>query len=173
MKPLNAILNEYVELKEADIRHKQLVQANPIVGDLLAVIESHAGKARDQPEQTGCQTGAPANKQHPDAAPAQGTQSFDNAIDPETSAKEPPFVAPANVAADQHDLDSATACQAADPHLDYVASSVAKPQTSSQHRKGAPRRRTDQADKLASPISRLALSSHGESNALSAAARLS
>ena len=158
MKPLSGILNEYVELKEADSRRKQLAQTNAVVGDLLAMIENHAGKASAQPNQADTQHAPLGAEQqvHEPQLPAD-----DQPYEVDMLASEPSFSAVDGMAADQYVPDATPAHQQAHQHAKCLASSFPRPQSNSQHRKGAPRRRPEQADRAASPISRLALSSLG------------
>ncbi|KAL0053420.1 hypothetical protein WJX82_005513 [Trebouxia sp. C0006] len=88
VKSLNTILNEFVQIKEDEIKRKQFAEANPLVNDLLAVIDRH----------------------------------------------KPPLPLPA--LASRHP-------------------------SSSQHRKGAPRRRAEQSNKVPSPISRVTVLAPG------------
>lgn len=160
VKPLVAILNEYVGIKEADIKRKQLMQAHPIVGDLLAVIESHAGKLgpTSQPSQAGQPA---AMDQQPAAAADLGDAAAEPCVDSHLLGDEPSFSKPTGIAAEQH-LNGATPAHGnAKLPATRLMPATAKAQTSSQHRKGAPRRRTGQPDKIPSPISRLALPSNG------------
>ena len=169
VKPLAGILNEYVELKEADSRRKQLVQSNPVVGDLLAVIENHAGKPPEQPSQA-CKPNASSSAEAQVIEPQ--LPANDQPHDLEVLPSEPSFGEMVCMTADyQHAVDATPAQQPADVPSARLASSFPKMQSSSQHRKGAPRRRTNQSDRVSSPISRLALSSLGAYFLLTAASR--
>lgn len=158
MKPLIGILNEYVELKEADLGRKQLAQSNSVVGDLLAVIENHAGKASAQPNQADMQHG-PSSAEQQVSEPQLPVNDQPHEVD--MLASEPAFSTMNGMAAVEHVPDVTPAHQQADQHAKRLASSFPRPQSSSQHRKGAPRRRPEQSGRAASPISRLALSSLG------------
>ena len=157
VKPLIGVLNEYVELKEADSRRKQLAQANSVVGDLLAVIENHASKASAQPNQADMQHGPSSAEQDSEPQlPVNGQPHEGDML-----ASEPAFSAMDGMAAVEHVPDATPAHQQADQYAKRLASSFPRPQSSSQHRKGAPRRRPEQSGRAASPVSRLALSSLG------------
>lgn len=160
VKPLAGILDEYVELKEADRRRKQLVQSNPVVGDLLAVIENHAAKSPDQPSQAHKPTACLSAEQQ---APEPELLANDQPGEMEMLACEPSFGETAGMTADyQHATEATPAQQQADLPATHLASPFSKLQSSSQHsRKSAPRRWTDQSDRVLSPISRPALSSLG------------
>lgn len=157
VKPLAGILNEYVELKEADSRRKQLIQSNPVVGDLLAVIEHHADKPLDQPNQP-CKQATCSYTEQQVTEPHLAAN--DQLLETDMLASEPSVGEMVGVTADQHITDATPAHQADLPAM-RVASSFPRLQSTSQHRKGAPRRRTDQSERVSSPISRLALSSLG------------
>lgn len=157
VKALSSILNEYVELKEADSKRKQLAQANSVVGDLLAVIEDHAGKAFPQHNQADMQNRPSSAEQR-----VRGPQlpANDQPPDVDMLTSEPSFSAMDGMAADQHVPEATPAHQQTDQHAKRLES-FPRSQSSNQHRKGAPRRRPEQSDRAASPISRLALSSLG------------
>ena len=168
VKPLAGILNEYVELKEADSRRKQLVQSNPVVSDLLAVIENHAGNPPKRPAQA-CKPNASLSTEQ---VTEPQLPASDQPHETEVLPSEPSFGEMVCMTADyQHAVDATPAQQPADVPAARLASSFPKMQSSSQHRKGAPRRRTDQSDRVSSPISRLALSSLGAYFLLTAASR--
>ena len=158
VKALGSILNEYVHLKQADSMRKQLAQANSVVGDLLAVIENHAGKASAQPNQADMQN-RPSSAEQQVSEPQ--LPANDQPPDVDMLASEPSFSAMDGMAAEQQVPDAKPAHQQADQHAKCLAYSFPRPQSCSQHRKGAPRRRPEPSDKAASPISRLALPSLG------------
>lgn len=157
VKPLSGILDEYVKLKEADSQRKQLAQANPLVGDLLAVLDKHAGKPSAQHKEADMQN-------EPSSAEQQVSEPQllpDQPLEVDVLASEPSFTEMDGMATDRHVTDATPAHQADPQFAKPLAPSMPRPQSSSQHRKGAPRRRADQSDRAASPISRLALSSLG------------
>lgn len=171
VKPLSGILDEYVKLKEADSQRKQLIQANPIVGDLLAVLDNHASKPSTQHKQADTQH-EPTSAEQPVSEPQ--LPANDQPVEVDMPASEPSFNEMDGMATDQHVTDDATpAPQQADQQVAArLATSLPRPQSSSQHRKGAPRRRADQSDGVASPISRLAFSSLGRHSPQTVAASI-
>ena len=160
VKPLVAILNEYVATKEADIRRKQLMQMHPVVGDLLAVIENHAGKLgpTSQPSQA---VQPAASEQQPPVAAGLDDAAAKPCIDGDMVGNEPSVSKSPGIAAEQHLHQSSPSHGNGKLPGVRLAPVTAKAQSSSQHRKGAPQRRTGQPDKIPSPISRLPLPSHG------------
>lgn len=170
VKPLSGILGEYVKLKEADSQRQQLVQANPLVGDLLAVLDNHASKPSAQHKQADMQD-APSSAEQQVSEPQ--LPANDQPLEVDMLASEPSFSEMDGMAADQHVTEATPAQQHADQQFaKRLATSLPRPQSSSQHRKGAPRRRAGQSDRAASPISRLAFSSLGRHPPQTGAAKI-
>lgn len=154
MKSLDTILNEYVQIKEAEIKRKQFAEANPLVNDLLAVIDRHAGRPASQPNEMPLLAEAQHNQQSHQTV---GTsRQEDTIIDTaNVQACQQPMARVASTAAEQN---ATPMCQKPPLPLPAIAS---RHPSSSQHRKGAPRRRVEQNNKVRSPISRVTVPAPG------------
>lgn len=127
-------------------------EANPLVCDLLAVIDRHAGpacqldqttsNANDQPEQ------APQQVTHTSLQGNAHTSTADVLVGEQLETR------PAGCA-DQQQAAATPLCQTVPLRAAHVAAVTSRQQPSSQHRKGAPRRRTEQTGRLPSPVSRV------------------
>ncbi|DBA89051.1 TPA: hypothetical protein ACH3X2_000261 [Trebouxia sp. C0005] len=154
VKSLDTILNEYVQIKEAEIKRKQFAEANPLVNDLLAVIDRHAGRPASQPNEMPLLAEAQHNQQSHQTV---GTsRQEDTIIDTaNVQACQQPMARVASTAAEQN---ATPMCQKPPLPLPAIAS---RHPSSSQHRKGAPRRRVEQNNKVRSPISRVTVPAPG------------
>jgi len=154
VKSLDTILNEYVQIKEAEIKRKQFADANPLVNDLLAVIDRHVGQSASQPNETLL----PAEAQHKQQShQTVATKRQEDAVigTADVQACQQPMARVASTAAEQN---ATPMCQK--PPLPLPALASRHP-SSSQHRKGAPRRRVEQSNKVPSPISRVTVLAPG------------
>ena len=146
VKSLETILNEYVQIKEAEIKRKQFAEANPLVNDLLAVIDRHVGQSASQPNEILLPAEAQHKQQsHQTAATSRQEDAVIGTAD--VQACQQPMARVASTAAEQN---ATPMCQK--PPLPLPALASRHP-SSSQHRKGAPRRRVEQSNKVPSPIS--------------------
>ena len=161
VKPLAAILDEYVQLKEADTQRKQLMQANPVVFDLLAVIDRHAGKPAEQPARAGQPAGVPIMEVQAPAAASPDLPASDACNGADSLGIELCCQDADEGMSGLHQTEALPAQDTPTLPSAHFPLSGASAQSSSQHRKGAPRRRADQLGQALSPISRLAFSSHG------------
>ena len=158
VKSLDAILNEYVHLKEAEIKKKQIAEANPLVSDLLAAIDRHVTHSA---RQSSIQPAAEAQcDQQPLQAVDTTTQGarFVGTAGPQLCQQ--PVTYQAINAAQQHTAAATPSCQKPPLHLPAFA---CKTTSHSQHRKGAPQRRLEVTDSAPSPVSRETVLAPGNS----------
>jgi hypothetical protein len=154
VKSLNTILNEFVQIKEDEIKRKEFAEANPLVNDLLAVIDRHVGQSTSQPNEMPLPAEAQHNQQsHQTVATSRQEDAIIGAAD--VQACQQPVAQVASTAAEQN---ATPMCQK--PPLPLPALASRHP-SSSQHRKGAPRRRIEQSNKVPSPISRVTVLAPG------------
>lgn len=154
MKSLSTILNEFVQIKEDEVKKKQFAEANPLVSDLLAVIDRHVGQSASQPNEM------------PLPAEAQHNQQSHHTVD--TSRQEDTIIGTSDVPACQQPVArvaSAAAEQNATPMCQKLLlplpALASRHPSSSQHRKGAPRRRVEQSNKVPSPVSQVTVLAPG------------
>ena len=179
VKSLNAILNEFVLLKEQEIKRKQLAKAHTFISDLLAVIDNHTGPHASQSEQA--KDAAPPKKPVLDNAHAHDLHAAPSADSPAFSAVQASIdlqdalcaatSLPGEVCIQhqqqqkqqqQQQQQQQGLCQqqaTATPAPQLPAGHAMAPglltsrqPASSQHRKGAPKRRTAKPDTWPSPV---------------------
>ena len=174
VKSLNAILNEFVLLKEQEVKRKQLAKAHIFISDLLAVIDSHTGPQASQSEQP--KDAAPPKKPSIDISHVHDLQAVPIAAElPEFSAVQASIdlqdelCAAATLPDDvsiqhqqqqqqqqQQGLDqqqaTATPAQTSAGHGMAAGLLASRHPASSQHRKGAPKRRIAQPETWPSPV---------------------
>ncbi|DBA85593.1 hypothetical protein WJX77_000333 [Trebouxia sp. C0004] len=154
VKSLDTILNEYVQIKEAEIKRKQLAEAIPLVNDLLAVIDQHVGQSASQPNEMLHPAEAWHKQQsHQPVATSRQEDAVNDTAG--VQACQQPMAQMASTAAEKN---ATPMCQK--PPLPLPALASRHPSTS-QHRKGAPRRRVEQSNKVSSPISRVTVLAPG------------
>ena len=146
VKSLDAILTDYVKLKEADGKRQQLVLANPLVDDILAAIERH--QCRSASPYDHAQADAAAYCEHQPHHLADTSCCANQAVSRiDLQACQQPTTQPASCAGKQH----VAATPVSQTAVAHVPTASGRRPSSSQHRKGAPQRRLAQTAKVSSP----------------------
>ena len=147
VKSLDDILNEFVQLKEADLRKQQISNSNLFVADLFALLDHHSSKPLSHDLQPPSSAAVNVQQQLPHETYGNKISRYDDFPGPH------PVTQPA--AATPRD-------QTVPAHSMHVAAAASRCLPSSQHRKGAPKRRTEPANAAPSSAAKVACPHTGD-----------